>query len=130
MLKDVDSTFQGLSESLFSLTNRQERLNFHLGKSSKAVVAINDGSIVIEYCVRAGRIGTWGINSSGRLIKPIVSIEVCLVLFASNLSQTKRKREKGIQADWRHAAQIFCEMLGQLCHPEIYAMDVDEFLEV
>jgi hypothetical protein len=53
-----------------------------------------------------------------------------LFLFISNLSQAKRKREKGIQADWRHAGQIFCEMLGQVCHPEIYALDQDEFLEV
>jgi hypothetical protein len=114
----------------YSLIGRQERLKFRLGKSSKSVIAINDGSIVIDYSIHPGRVATWGINGGGRVIKPVVSIEVCFFLFISNLSQAKRKREKGTQADWRHAGQIFCEMLGQLCHPEIYAMDPDEFLEV
>jgi len=105
-------------------------MKFRLGKSCKPVVVINDGSIIIEYSVEASRIATWAINSGGRVIKPVVSIEVAFFLFNSDLSQTKRKREKGIQADWRHAGQIFCEMLGQICHPEIYAVDIDEFLEV
>src|SRR5437667_1020759 len=130
MLKNVDSIFQGLCESLFSLTSRQERLKFYLGKSSKPVIAINDGSIIIEHSAHTGRIATWGINGGGRVIKPVVSIEVWFFLFISDLSQAKRKREKGTQADWRHAGQVFCEMLGQLCHPEIYAVDPDEFLEV
>ena len=77
MLKNVGSKFQGLYESLFSLTSRQERLKFRLGESSKPVIAINDGSIVIEYSVHPGRIATWGINGGGRVIKPVVSIEVC-----------------------------------------------------
>ena len=33
-------------------------------------------------------------------------------------------------ADWRHAGQIFCEMLGQICHPELYSISPDEHLEV
>jgi hypothetical protein len=101
-----------------------------LGESSKSVIAINDGSIVIDYSLHPGRMTTWGINGGGRVIKPVLSIEVCFFLVISDVSQTKRKREKGTQADWQHAGQVFCEMLGQLCHPEIYVADPDEFLEV
>jgi hypothetical protein len=104
MLKNVDSIFQGLSESLLSLNNRQERLTFCIGKSSKPVVAIKDGSIIIEYCVRAGHIGSWGINSGGRPIKPIVSIEVvscCLPLTCrrQNVSGKRGYRQIGVMPD-------------------------------
>jgi len=46
------------------------------------------------------------------------------------MSQAKRKRAKGTEAEWRHAGQIFCEMLGQVCHPELYSLDPNEYLEV
>jgi hypothetical protein len=50
------------------------------------VIAINDGSIVIEHPVHPGRIATWGINGGGRLIKSVVSIEVCFFQVFSNVS--------------------------------------------
>jgi len=49
--------------------------------------------------------------------------------FTAN-QKTKRKRAKGVEAQWRHAGQVFCEMLGQVCHPEIYATSPAEFVEV
>jgi hypothetical protein len=33
-------------------------------------------------------------------------------------------------AEWRHAGQVFCEMLGQICHPELYSISPDKQLEV
>jgi len=61
--------------AISSLTNRQERLKFHLG--SKEIVTINDGSIIVQYARRdAGRTATWGINVGGRVVRPVVSIEV------------------------------------------------------
>lgn len=56
--------------------NRQERLKFRLG--SKEVVTINDGSIIIQYLPSTGRTATWYINDAGRIIKPVISIEVTL----------------------------------------------------
>jgi len=48
-----------------------------------------------------------------------------------NSYQTKRKGDKGGPANWKHAGQIFCEMLGQVCHPEFYrAIEPSEYLEV
>lgn len=51
--------------------------------------------------------------------------------FNSNLFETKRKGDKGGPANWKHAGQIFGEMLGQVCHPEFYhAIEPSEYLEV
>jgi hypothetical protein len=44
--------------------------------------------------------------------------------------QAKRKSRKGPDAEWSHAAQIFCEMLGQVCHPVLYSLDPEHYLEV
>jgi hypothetical protein len=64
----------GYFHLLTLLTNRQERLRFILGK--KSIIAINDGSIIIEYSRSSNRIATWGINDRSRKIRPVVSIEV------------------------------------------------------
>jgi len=111
------------------LISRQERLSFRLGKSLKPIVAINDGCIVVQYSRSNNRNATWGIKDGSRVIKPVVSIEVSFPQIFSD-SEDKRKRQKGIEAEWRHAGQIFCEMLGQVCHPELYSINPNESLEV
>ena len=94
------------------------------------MVTINDGSIVVKYRGHASRLATWGIKDGGRIIKPVISIEVLPMAIVRLKFKAKRKRAKGIEAEWRHAGQIFCEMLGQVCHPELYFVEPDEFLEV
>ena len=103
-------------------------MRFYLGK--RPVVTINDGSIIVEYSRHTSRMGTWGIKDDSRIIKPVISIEVLPPIIIKLKIKAKRKRAKGTEAEWRHAGQIFCEMLGQVCHPELYAVGSDEFLEV
>jgi hypothetical protein len=109
------------------LIDRQDRLGFRLG--SKQVVAINESSIIVEHSPRTSAITTWCINNGGRTIKPIISIEVPSFSNITNDIRQK-KRAKGIMAEWRHAGQIFCEMLGQICHPELYSINTTEYLDV
>ena len=51
---------------------------------------INDGSAVIEYCPR-GHTGmaTWGIKSDGRVIKPVLSIEVSTFRVKPDIDKTE-----------------------------------------
>ena len=81
MLKNVELEFQGIGWILISfLIDRQERLKFRLG--SKVVTTINDGSIIIQYSLYPGRITTWRIKDAhGRIINPVVSIEVSSSVF-------------------------------------------------
>ena len=92
MLKSVSYTFPGSVNFCNFLISRQERLKFYLGKS--AVVAINDGSIIIKYSRTGGRLGTWGIKDGSRIIKPVISIEVfslALVRLKSRQSERGQK---------------------------------------
>ena len=72
----------------------------------------------------------WGIPRDRREIQSVVSIEVHPLQSQRSNPQAKRRHEKGEQADWRHAGQIFSEMLGQLCHPELYSLPTTEYQEV
>ena len=117
-----------ISETLLIIS--QERLQFGLGKRLKPIVAINDGAIIIEHYPSARHHAPWGIPRDRRVIQSVVSIEVHPLQSQQSNPQAKRRREKGEQADWRHAGQIFSEMLGQLCHPELYSLPTTEYLEV
>lgn len=90
------------------------------------MVTINDGSIIIGYSRHASRLGTRGIKDGSRVIKPVISIEVLPLVLRLKV-KAKRKRAKGMEAECRHAERIFSEMLGQVCYPELYAVDPNEF---
>ena len=42
----------------------------------------------------------------------------------------KRKQRTKLETTYAHAAQIFCEMLGQVCHKEFYDNPYTTFQEV
>jgi hypothetical protein len=69
------------------LTSRQERLRFVLGR--KAIIAINDGSITIDYSYSPNRISTWGINDHSPKIKSVISIEVFSPQISLIIGKTK-----------------------------------------
>jgi hypothetical protein len=101
---------------------------FRLGTTD--IKAINDGGIRIRCSslFLQGR-AVWGLHGDTP-IKPVLSFEVIPALILHSL-QTKRKGSKGKPADWKHAGQIFCEMLGHVCHPEFYdTIEQHEYLEV
>jgi hypothetical protein len=79
-----------------------------LGKT-EFVTAKDDGGISLS-----------ASTTPGITIPPILSIEV--YIFAQ-LMQAKRKKHKtlsSLDTHYAHAAQIYCEMLGQICHSQFY----------
>lgn len=63
----------------------------------------------------------------------ILSVEVLVYSVLSLLLQAKRKKHAKDNDETtanRHAAQIFAEMLGQVCHPEYYGNLENDFQEV
>ena len=105
-----------------------KRMPFQLG--NQTIVPINDGSIEIVYQNDERKRVSW----KGGM--PLLSIEVIYSPppdMRINLGQAKRrvaKSRRDPELLYRHAAQIFCEMLGQTCHPEFFTNSEMTYQEV
>ena len=85
----------------------------------QSVTAIDDGGMSL---------------SSARefTVSRVLCLEVC---FAPDQTYVQAKRMKSkertnLETIYAHAAQIFCEMLGQVCHKEFYDNPHTNFQEV
>ena len=89
--------------------------------NTESVTAVDDGGFALAINIRGFR--------------PVVlSIEVPLALFSPlTYPLAKRKKSKkltDIETHYMHAAQIYAEMLAQVCHRELYDNPYSTYQEV
>ena len=99
-------------------------MEVQLGKVQR-IKAIDDGGVSFRFRRQ------FELNLQSQRV--ILSVEV--KPFANHPNKTQAKRKKHVKENDedtanRHAAQIFTEMLGQVCHKEYYELLENEYQEV
>jgi hypothetical protein len=97
------------------------------------ITAINDGGIVIHYVSRNQKKEIeWRPDRASA--RPVLGIEVNDTTLGDNANtEAKRMHAKvrnSKELEDKFAAQIFCEMLGQTCYPDLYNRTKPEYQEV
>lgn len=94
----------------------------------KAFLVEDDGHYIVAYKEKEWSDWIYG----GRRSLPMLSIEVFNAPCHSYPKAKRKKHKSRNNKDiiYRHAAQIFAEMLGQVCHKEFYDNTETEYQEV
>jgi len=98
---------------LFSKSSALDTMKYKLG--CEIVRPSNDGGLNIRY--NAGK-GATDFREGG--VRPVLSLEA---------KRRKSKQRDDPELPWKHAGQIFAEMLGQVCYKDFFenpAMDYQE----
>jgi len=83
--------------------------------------------------VRAKDDGGISLSSNDELsVSRVLSLEVShsLTKLILQAKRMKSKKRTSLETMHAHAAQIFCEMLGQVCHEKFYENNHTKFQEV
>ena len=101
---------------------------------SKKVIAKNDSGESKDHRITAKSDGGLSlyIDRDSPCSYPVFSLEVtlCHAVFDN---QAKRKKHKSLRSEivhQKHAAQIYAEMLGQVCHRKLYSLNLSGYQEV
>jgi hypothetical protein len=89
--------------------------------ASKRVTARSDGGLSIY------------LNSTSSCSYPVLCLEVIQSLLLNTDDEVKRKKHRLRDSETTrqmHAAQIYAEMLGQVCHKKLYAGNPNGYQEV
>jgi hypothetical protein len=98
---------------LFSKSSALDTMKYTLG--CEIVRPENDGGLNLRY-----NLGEGDIDFRKGGVRPVLSLEA---------KRRKSKQRDDPELPWKHAGQIFAEMLGQVCHNEFFenpAMDYQE----